>query len=215
VDRRLVPSWPPDDAGFSRVALLPPGTSEWVDGTALPGGVYEYSVQALGPRAGSAPSAAAGAARAAVPETLAFRVERGTSRFVPDWFDGTSRVRLRGTLRPGPLAQDGALDPVAGGILWTVEREYGPGTLLEIPPADPGWSVRRGRLRWTGGFRSLVLDPATGRFEFRAVEYGWFAHGGDVLGMRLTIGREAGTATTEWQGVTHYRARIAPPGQLR
>jgi hypothetical protein len=199
--------------GFSRVAFVPGGATEWTDATVLPDRSYVFTVQAVGDAGGSASSEPAAAD---TPPTLDVRIDRGTHRYVPDMLDGRSRLRLKGAVVTNEDSGDGAYDPRDEGIEWILsppgQEDLGPSwsnvRLLEIPADDPGWRTTRRFLRWKSDRVRLRVDPATGRFVLRVKSYGWLLWPDDARRMRITVGDDSGSATPAWRSVRRYRQRI-------
>ncbi len=196
-------------SGFSRIALLPADTTSWDDGTVLPDRTYAYAVHSFGPEGASPATAPVEVGTACTLEVL---VREGAFRFIPDWFDGTSRLRLEGVLATNGDSVDGTLDPATEGL--QVLLDPWPGEyphevrVADVPPGDPGWSERGPWIRWEG--RGLRFDyrPDDGRFRLRFRGYGWSAYPDHASGLRVTLGNDAGRGTASWKRITHFRARI-------
>ncbi len=123
--------------GFRRVAMLPAGTSEWLDTTVVPERRYTFAVQALNAAGGSAPSSV----DAQTPSTLAVRIARGSVRSIRN----QSIVQLAGRIAPVPGPGVGTIDIRRAGIEWTIDSPFGETVFFSIPPGDPGWKrIRHG-----------------------------------------------------------------------
>lgn len=209
----------PDDGsflGWTRVALVPSDTVEWVDTDVWPDRTYRYSIQAVNPTGGSAPSEPLDGA---VPATLVVSITRGAAGPVlkwrpagfPFWFE---TVRLQGHLG---AADGGALDLTRDGLRVIAGDIDDGDELLSIPPGDAAWHVGRGgALQWRRrGTRNRVdFDPATGHFSIRVIT----RSSGDVARfvgsqaseqrrIRVVVGNDAGSSGRLWRASGRWSIR--------
>jgi hypothetical protein len=196
-----------DRAGWSRVAQVAAGTTEWTDVRAPAGRELTYAVQALSAAGGSAPSFA----EAVTPATLDVRVVSGDARAVSSEPVRTNLFRAAGTLAVGASSIDAAFNPRRDGFDCTMlTDDGGEEAVISIPANDRRWR-RTGRTwRWASDGMRLTFQPATGRFDIRVASY-WrslWPLGASPRPLRVTVGNDAGSVTPEWKIVSAHHAAV-------
>ena len=177
---------------IERVGAVPPGTTAFVDGTALPDRRYLYAVQALDEAGGASSS---GAAEVVTPSTLIVDIRGGSLWYTSPSTWGSLRGRLilrdRTDARPLDLVKDGlTLEcSIRGGF---------PGSRVGLPEVSPQWRISRHRILWRSNPYSwattIRFHPRTGVFRFRNIHLGGDLADGVVCRFRLTSGVHSGEA---------------------
>lgn len=189
--------------GFSRVAMVQAGATEWIDTSVLPDRGYTYSVQAVNAGGGSPPTRGV---RVLTPGSFDLRIDWGRSRF--GRHGAPLLFRLEGTVAP-VASETGLPDLRRAGVRIELFTSNGSSQALDIAADDRRWRWNAGRLRWRKGSTQIDFVPSTGRFALRIRGFGIAARPGESVAARVTTGAHAATTSNEWRTV--FRRGLGTP----
>lgn len=184
-----------DVGEFGRVAIVPAGTTEWTDESALPDRGYTYDVQAVNAAGASPPSREV---RILTPGSLDLRIGDVRSRL--DRRGTALDFRLEGTVSPLAVGANRP-DLRSAGVWVSIYSSQGQASLLYVPPDDPGWRSSRRRQRWETPDVRLDFRPATGEFGLRLRGWAPLVPPGETVAVRVEAGRDAATSSATWRTI--------------
>ncbi len=177
------------------VASLPPGSTDWTDSAPAPDRIATYRVRS-GNVAGASPWTDAVPIETAA--TLDVTIARGTIR----WHGAAPKgsVVLHGSIA---RADGEPYDVQVDGLTVHLQGWDGP-VLVEIPAADGGWKVRRGRSSWTTPRGAsprvhLTLTTSTGRFHIDVTRVAPPPLEAGLVLVSAGNATEGGTDAQEWR----------------
>ncbi len=186
---------------FATLATPTLGKTAYVDATVLPERTYSWKIRAQNPLGTSLFS---GIATVTMPPTLDVAVTKGKIADGPDI--RKDAVTLAGTFAYAADAEHAAFDPFEQAFALRLGAPEDP-AILNIPAADAGWTLRRGKYAWRSPKGSTVkakvtVDPALDAFTVKLTGLTLPVSTANPLRATLTLGTDAGHHQADWTAPT-------------